>query len=563
MLLRTTWIVLCCCFLGQFVQAQISLSPYSRYGLGTLISPVSTRNFAMGSIGIGAFDASSVTKTNPAAYADLSSTTIDFSGFSLYTRQKSNTNDVSLNRGGVHNLNLGFSNKQGFGLAFGLAPYSSTGYDIQIRDSVLIDGTPEGYTTRYSASGGLNQLYIGAGLRFLQNFRAGANLTFAFGNTSLNWQNAFDSGNFVTVTAEERSTLTGIIPQLGFQWGDTVTIRRTVERKKVLESEDRKLQQSIASLEKDEAKLRKDNEKLLAKEEAGKKEIQEIEQEKEQISKSIESLMANESENEKEITRLQERNFRLEKKRKKIQRELKAETREIRDLLARVAARRGKFQRRRDEIAQEIKEIEEGKRSASTERRKNMVIRVGGIAEMPSRLNGEQILQFDNGTVLDTLYLIDGFANLPLKYGFGVYLSRPNRWNLGLDVALQDWSQFSYFNDNTNLQSSLEVRLGGEYIPELLSRNYFRRIAYRAGLFYNSTGILINGEPVQEYGASLGLGIPVGRFNPINQNFSRINFGVQVSQRGNLSTNPLEELNFQFRVGINLSEIWFIRRRID
>jgi len=563
MLLRTACTVLLCCLLGQIAHSQLTLSPYSRYGLGSITVPTSTRNFAMGGIGIGAFDASSISRINPAAYADLRSTTVDLSGFNLYSHQSSATNETNLNRAGLHNLNLGFSDKNGFGLVFGLAPYGSTGYDIRLRDSLVIDGDPEGYNTQYRADGGLNQFYIGAGVRFLRNFRAGANLTFAFGNTSIAWQNQFDDAAFVTTNAEERTTLTGVIPQFGVQWGDTVTISRTVERKKLLMDRDKELQRDINNLNKEEELLMKDNAKILEKDKEGKEKIAEIEAEKKQIEGEIEELMKNEDENEKAIGRLQEKNFRLEKKRKKITRESKAAAREIRDLLARVKARRQKLQKRRDEIAEEIADIEAGNRSATTERRKNLIVRFGGIAELPGNLNGEQTLEFNNGLIYDTLYTVEGTASVPFRYGFGATISRANNWTLGLDVALQDWSNFTSFNDNQTLGQALEVRFGGEYIPEMLSRNYLRRVAYRGGLFYNSTGILINNEPVQEYGVNIGLGIPIGRFNPINQNFSRFNVGFSVSQRGNLSTNPLEELNFQVRLGVNISEIWFIRRRID
>ena len=44
--------------------AQISLSPYSRYGLGDIYSPTNTRNYAMGGIGIGSYDPSTSSYTS-------------------------------------------------------------------------------------------------------------------------------------------------------------------------------------------------------------------------------------------------------------------------------------------------------------------------------------------------------------------------------------------------------------------------------------------------------------------------------------------------------------------
>ena len=549
--------------LGSGAFGQISLSPYSRYGLGNLYSPTSARNYTMGGIGVGTFDATSINRINPAGYADLALTTLDLSGFGTFSIQESNTNEARLNTAGLHNLNLGFSNKNGFGLVFGLAPYSSAGYDIVVRDSILTDTTYSPFTTTYQGDGGLNQFYIGAGIRFLKNFRAGANLTFAFGNTSYTWTNNFDDPTFATVNIEERTSLRGIIPQFGLQYGDTVSIRTSADRIKVLEDQDKGYQNDLKNLDKELATLEKENEKVLAWEKKTNAEIAELETEKAAIQENVERLMENEADHKKEISRLQEKSFRLEKKRKKLVRESKTRLREIRDARASIKSRRAKLESRRASVATEIQEIKDGKRSATVDRNRNFLLRGGLTFEPASSLNGDQLFRYDNTTIADTSYLIDGAARIPMKIGLGVSVVRPNRWTIGLDVLLQDWSQFEYFNTTNNLGSALDVRVGGEWIPKVLGDHYRSRIAYRIGGHFTQTGLTVGGNPVPEYGVTAGVGLPIGRFNRISGGFSRINLGAGLSKRGDLGSNPLQELNFHLRVGVNLGEIWFLRRRID
>lgn len=549
--------------MGSGLFGQITLSPYSRYGLGNLYSPTSARNYTMGGIGVGTFDATSINRINPASYSDLALTTVDLSGFGAFSMQKSNTNEANLNTAGLHNLNFGFSNKNGFGLVFGLAPYSSSGYEVIVRDSIMTDTAYAPYTTTYEGDGGLNQFYIGTGIRFLKNFRAGANLTFAFGNTSYTWENDFDEGAYATVNIEERTTLNGIIPQFGLQYGDTIKIRSSADRIKVLQGQDKGYEKDLANLEKELAALEKENEKLIAWEKEQNADIAEIEKRKADLQASVERLMENEDAHKKEITQLQEKGFRLEKKRKKLVREVKNRTRDLKDERSSVNSRKRKIQERRANIAQEIEDIKEGKRSATVERKRNFLVRAGATFEPASSLNGDQIFRYDNSTIGDTSYSIAGAARLPMKIAFGVSVVRPNRWTLGIDASLQDWSKFEYFNDVNTLDRALDIRFGGEWIPKILGDNYRHRIAYRAGVHYTQTGLTVGSGSVAEYGLTAGVGLPIGRFNRISGNFSRINLGAGVSRRGNLDSNPLEELNFHLRVGVNLGEIWFIRRRID
>ncbi|MEM0995809.1 MAG: hypothetical protein AAGN35_01965 [Bacteroidota bacterium] len=543
--------------------AQISLSPYSRYGLGDLYNPTSTRNFSMGSVGIGAFDGTTVNRINPASYADIRLTTLDINGFGSFSLQESDINSQNVGTAGFHNVSFAFSNKRNFGFVAGLAPYSSTGYDVTVSQTLQIDTASEPYTVNYNSDGGLNQFYLGAGFRFFRHFYAGANLTLAFGSTTYTTTSVFTSTGFNTISIFNRSQLSGLLPQFGLQYGDTLRLKTNVDRAKATEQDIAEIDKALANLDKEDQQLDKDNEKLLAWQEKEQVKADALQKEKESLQSRVAELMKKEDENKKEIGKLQDKLFRVEKQRKKVVREIKNRTREISDLRGNIKGRRRKLSVRKEALELELAEIRAGKRAATVERRKNFVIRVGGIFEPATSLNGNRLLEFNNSFIADTLFNDEGQVNLPTKYGFGFTFGRSNRWVFGADVSYQDWSNFSYFNDANSLNGQLNLNVGGEIIPDLISRKYRNRIAYRLGGYYNSTFLTLEGNPIPEYGVTFGVGLPIGFFNAVGANFSRVNLGLSVGRRGTRAGNLLEETTIQLRVGVNLNDVWFIKRVVD
>jgi hypothetical protein len=128
---------------------------------------------------------------------------------------------------------------------------------------------------------------------------------------------------------------------------------------------------------------------------------------------------------------------------------------------------------------------------------------------------------------------------------------------------MEDWSKFKYFNETNTLSRAMSVNLGAELIPDLTSTKYHNKIAYRLGGYYQKTFLTLNNQPINELGVTAGVGIPIGYFNPIGQSYSRVNLGVSLSRRGTLESNLLQETTFQLRLGVNLNDVWFIKRRID
>ncbi len=134
-------------------------------------------------------------------------------------------------------------------------------------------------------------------------------------------------------------------------------------------------------------------------------------------------------------------------------------------------------------------------------------------------------------------------------------------WMVGVDYLMSKWSDFRLFNEADAVQDGNQLRVGGQLRPKPSAR-YFNNVAYRAGFFVGTDYINV-GKELPQYGFTFGLGLPVGNYSPVSRTqFTIINVGFEYSKRGK-NDNLLKENLFRASVGLNLSDLWFIKRRYD
>lgn len=194
-LFRTTIITLTCALAaitGLQASAQ-ETSPYSKFGYGMLGDNATSTQRQMGSTGYAMHSGRQINVMNPASYASVDSLTFLFDmgvDVSLYWRQ----DDAGKQRdwgGGIDYVTMLFPVSKTVGVSAGLVPFSSVGYSFGSTIS-------NGYSS-HEGSGGINQLYIGAGWMPLKGLSVGFNISYMFGNT------------YNTVYATSSSTGTGSV----------------------------------------------------------------------------------------------------------------------------------------------------------------------------------------------------------------------------------------------------------------------------------------------------------------------------------------------------------------
>ena len=159
------------------------------------------------------------------------------------------------------------------------------------------------------------------------------------------------------------------------------------------------------------------------------------------------------------------------------------------------------------------------------------------------------------------------YTPMSVGAGIGFVHERVSRWMVEFDVTYQQWSKAKYsplysLADPGNLvfqgmefKNRTKFALGGELIPKLRG-NYWQRLSYRAGAYYNNDYLNIQGNRLREYGVTAGVGFntPEGK--------TMINVGFEWKHR-QATPNPLITENyFNITLGVNFNELWFWQRRI-
>lgn len=166
-------------------------SPYSRYGLGNLISSDFAAVQSMGGISAGYSNPFQLNITNPASTASLNYTAFETGAFAEYSVLSSGDESATGWNGNISHFALGFPLKNplnklserkrspyDFGMALGLQPYSIVGYDVESTSTLPNIGD---VTYKYLGNGGTYQAFVSSSAKY-KGFSLGGHFGYLFGN---------------------------------------------------------------------------------------------------------------------------------------------------------------------------------------------------------------------------------------------------------------------------------------------------------------------------------------------------------------------------------------------
>jgi len=157
-------------------------------------------------------------------------------------------------------------------------------------------------------------------------------------------------------------------------------------------------------------------------------------------------------------------------------------------------------------------------------------------------------------TVNDTT--IKGNLKMPMSLKAGFSYERTEKFVVGADFYWTNWSQYQLFDRNDNLSNTWGVSLGGEIIPSNKpAANYFKRATYRAGFKTQQNLFEFDGEKINLYAATLGMGLPLSRSKTM------INVYFELGTKGKTTHNLIQENYFKIGAGLSLYEMWFYKRQ--
>ena len=153
----------------------------------------------------------------------------------------------------------------------------------------------------------------------------------------------------------------------------------------------------------------------------------------------------------------------------------------------------------------------------------------------------------------------------PSQVTIGAGIGVSKHWRLGLEFTRQNTSNFRnrYIDLNSNATNvkfidASKIKLGGFFIPNYNAiGSYWKRISFRAGIRYENTGLNIEGQDINEFGISFGVGLPSGRL------FSNINIGFEAGSRGTTDFGLIQENFLNTFLSLSLNDKWFEKRYYD
>ncbi len=214
------------CGLQLGVSAQEN-SPYSRYGLGDIVPNRNIFTRGMGGIAASQLDNQSLNFTNPASLANITNTIFDIAAEADFRTLKSSKPANKFNSANSYfsYMQMGFPlatpkmYKKGmrWGMSFGIRPVTKINYKIQTNESPV--GGIDSLNTVYEGTGGVNQVFLGSGLR-IKNLSIGFNVGYMFGSKDYSTKLSFinDSVAYYQSNSANKTTFNGLFVNGGIQY---------------------------------------------------------------------------------------------------------------------------------------------------------------------------------------------------------------------------------------------------------------------------------------------------------------------------------------------------------
>lgn len=159
--------------------------------------------------------------------------------------------------------------------------------------------------------------------------------------------------------------------------------------------------------------------------------------------------------------------------------------------------------------------------------------------------------------------------SIPDMFGAGVSFTHKNNLTVGADYTLQKWGGLDFPETDSKtgeylaksglLKDRHKLTVGGEWVPNAMSRNFFNRVHYRIGASYATPYIKVNGKDgPKEYSVSAGFGIPI--MNSYN-NRSILNISGQWVRSS--AKDLITENTFRINIGLTFNERWFMKWKVE
>ncbi|MBR3713284.1 MAG: hypothetical protein IKM98_08825 [Bacteroidales bacterium] len=148
-------------------------------------------------------------------------------------------------------------------------------------------------------------------------------------------------------------------------------------------------------------------------------------------------------------------------------------------------------------------------------------------------------------------------VSIPKGFGIGASVEIAEKFTINADYQTQEWGSFQLPDDasKTKYRDSKYMGFGMQFVENLYSSKYYRRIIYRVGAYKQNTYLELNGQGIDDKGITFGIGMPVGML--------MLNVSCQLGSRGTTEHNLYKEKYFLVHFNATLHDYWFIKRKFQ
>jgi hypothetical protein len=150
-------------------------------------------------------------------------------------------------------------------------------------------------------------------------------------------------------------------------------------------------------------------------------------------------------------------------------------------------------------------------------------------------------------------------AFIPGTLRLGISFGKKNKLTTGFDFISTKWSKSKIPGSIGYAADTKSFLFGAEYIPDKYSNySFIKRVEYRIGAHIEDNYFIFKGEQVKEFGASMGIGLPMRR------SLSKTNFFFDFTRKTGPAGSTLHTENFYtMGISLNLYDFWFIQRKYE
>lgn len=152
-----------------------------------------------------------------------------------------------------------------------------------------------------------------------------------------------------------------------------------------------------------------------------------------------------------------------------------------------------------------------------------------------------------------------GNLRIPQSVGAGLSYAYNNSITVAADVTWRNWADFKFVHMPDSMVNSITSSVGFQYISDPLSNKFFKRMAFRAGVKYSIGELVLRHRGIDEFGVTIGFGIPLNTFNT----HSSLNLMFEYGKMGTLSEDLIKQNYFRVGLCFTLQERWYQRKKLE